>query len=419
LLSLQTQILLYFFTLTMSPSTDRVPSSERRLKRKRDEDARRIINDFQRRQESGRMSPETERIGNVFFNMANKSIERDDVDQDLLLAGWESFVKAADQTRAAREVQDDCNQKIVQLEKQLEDAKATQAKARAAVENAKAAVDATRSDAARARSNEFEATRRIKNMEFLFELGDWTQNILKEMAAVELTAKKADESDLHRYHRGTGLGPDDATNMVKKDLKWHAMRGRMTTDTHERVSEERERVETWRKDGEPADSAPWTPFLDRIEHICNLAGVPRAACLEWIRIYSDRNELAHRPPPRIEDFREGPSFDGDDSWKSFNWSRVKEAIEDRKAGVEARYAAGDWDEAQRDLFIEVIDQYWSNLSNGLEPDGTPSLTNAAKDISKDIQKNAGKKADSRADPPAHYPRSYKKGKWDDIPREES
>lgn len=233
------------FYLIMSSPTDGISRPDGPPKRKRDEDARRIIDDFQRRRECRDMSPETERIGNVFFNMANRSIVHSDIDQQLLFAGWESFVKAADQARVARAVREDCNQKIARLEKQLEDSKAAEANARARVEKAKAEIDAAKSDAEKARFENTEATSRIKDIEFLFEVGDWTAMVLKEIKLVEGEARQDGLSVVRQIYRDSGLSAADAQRKATADASWSAMKGRMTTDTHECVVEERERLEKW------------------------------------------------------------------------------------------------------------------------------------------------------------------------------
>lgn len=98
---------------------------------------------------------------------------------------------------------------------------------------------------------------------------------------------------------------------------------------------------------------------------------------------------------------------------------MKEAIKDRKADVEARHAAGTMDKEQRDIFIAVIDKYLSVLSESSEPDGTPIPSGRAMKFAKEVRKGAaGEDTKKHADPPDHYPSPYKKGKWDDIPKEE-
>ena len=70
----------------------------RDIKRKRDQDAQKIIDEFETRLFSGELSPDTERIGQDLAKRAARTIENDD-DQGALLCGCKAFIKAADKNQ--------------------------------------------------------------------------------------------------------------------------------------------------------------------------------------------------------------------------------------------------------------------------------------------------------------------------------
>lgn len=192
----------------------------------------------------------------------------------------------------------------------------------------------------------------------------------------------------------------------------------MATNTHNSVNKELEEIRSWHEEGEPEASIPKTPFLDRIQQICDHAKVSRVLALEMIKIYSDRNEFAHRSAPRIGDFTTGEMSSKEQAWEVVNWEELKNAIDVKKTEVKEKYDSGVYTKEQYDIHKTVLDQTWSELSdNTMTTDGTLTVTERAKQLA-----GAVFEAKKRAaqDPPVNLPSFYKKGKWDDLlPKEES
>jgi hypothetical protein len=111
-------------------------------KRKRDQDAQRIIDEFEARRLSGGLSPDTERIAQNLAERAGRTIENGD-DQGALLCGWKAFIKTADKSQTAREVREDCEAKIVRLEEEAKKARKAFKKTQAELEATKEELEAS------------------------------------------------------------------------------------------------------------------------------------------------------------------------------------------------------------------------------------------------------------------------------------
>jgi hypothetical protein len=188
----------------------------------------------------------------------------------------------------------------------------------------------------------------------------------------------------------------------------------MSTDTHVSITKEREGLDKWRVDGKPEHSALWTPYLDRLDALCKEAGINRAIYLDLLKTYSDRCELAHRAPPRVENFRIGDGSSGEGAWRTIDWKKMEECAK-RRADMQTRFENGQLDEGQRNFYDQTISLYWSRYCEGWGPDSTPILTTMARKASNANKGQDTKKKKTDVPPDPDYPSVYKRGKWDDIP----
>lgn len=90
-------------------------------------------------------------------------------------------------------------------------------------------------------------------------------------------------------------------------------------------------MDQWSSSGKPDHSTPWTPYLDRIDNLCKKAGIPRSSYLELAKIYSARCEIAHKAPPKVDDFRI-PDKDGSllSGIIHVNWREMEKECERRE-----------------------------------------------------------------------------------------
>ncbi|KAF5027105.1 hypothetical protein F66182_817 [Fusarium sp. NRRL 66182] len=293
-----------------------------------------------------------------------------------------------------------------------------------------------------------QARREIEDVEALLELGDWAavclgrikskeeaarkderdalttdyqkQNVVRKEEA-EMIAKAQAFANNEKYEGPGPWGPVNPELEAKADTNWNAMDGRNFHSVNEKIKGETKAINDWRKSGEEDSDLPPTPFLDRIQRMCDKAGVSRADCLRWVEAYSER-KAAHRPLPIILDFIKEIEQNGElvkvevdkqNPQDSIDWARFKAAVENRKEQVEERYAQGKIDESMRDRCIELMNEYWRPLSEHDDEDGNPIPSQYAKLLATNSLDKAAK-----SPRPTAY-RATKKPKFDDILMPES
>ena len=116
-----------------------------------------------------------------------------------------------------------------------------------------------------------------------------------------------------------------------------------------------------------------------------MLGISRQKLIDAIRLYSDRNQASHNPPPTIE---ENIKDDG-----KIDWISVRKKCEEKKTSLEADVLADRITEEQRDQFHVLIDE-WLRLHLR----GTVKKRNS----------------DKTRRQPSPFPSFYRAEKWDDI-----
>ncbi|KAH6887498.1 hypothetical protein B0T10DRAFT_460944 [Thelonectria olida] len=358
-------------------------------KRKRDVDAQAIIDDINERQASGEMSSPTKEISDIFLNRAKESLENDTVDQQMLRAGYQMFIKAEDRKSRKEPATADADAEPARDEPQSEQNKKS----------------------------------------FLLECGDLFGALLSIFKENEGPAKVEAQRLLQDHYKKGGDKGREAVTKARKISEWSTVAGKSTTEVYTDICPEWDAVDEWKLGGEVEADAPWTPHLDRIELCCNASkgpegkgkAVDRATVLQWIKHYSDRNEHAHHPSPRIGDFLKPGGWITGKEWESVDWVKMKQAIKVRKAQTRSRYEEGIYTKGQRDLFVDALTRQWMELATDSETDDGFTLTDAGKRAANHSSgtKPVVRPPTARPQPPSHYPSVYKKGKWDDIPRRDA
>ncbi|KAF5592347.1 hypothetical protein FPCIR_5668 [Fusarium pseudocircinatum] len=206
---------------------------------------------------------------------------------------------------------------------------------------------------------------------------------------------------------------------ANKTAKWDCLNGaRHTTSARDMIKAERKAVVDWHESGGSEHTAPGTPFLDRIQRLCDKAGVTRVQCLEWINHYAERNEACHNPPPQVHTFwmknAAGEDLQVDNpknAYRVIDWASMKAAVDNFKAEVENKYTDGSLSEERRTCIMGLADHYWKSYSIGTDEAGNPVPTDFAKREAEDF---ANGRAEANPDPPHDYLKKYHVGKWDDL-----
>ncbi|KAK3937296.1 hypothetical protein QBC46DRAFT_366332 [Diplogelasinospora grovesii] len=135
-----------------------------------------------------------------------------------------------------------------------------------------------------------------------------------------------------------------------------------------------------------------TDYWDQVRHMAAKISMSRQTLIDAIRLYSDRNESVHFPPPTVE---ENIKVDG-----TLNWESILAECKAKKTSLEVEALAGQITREQRDQFKILIDE-WLRLQQ--RASDKPSAATM-------IKHNAGL-ARLQLKP---YPSFYKHGKWDDL-----
>ncbi|KAF4464737.1 hypothetical protein FALBO_8424 [Fusarium albosuccineum] len=399
-------------------------------RRKRDEGADEVIRKLED-YKKGNLTPRSQKLCDDLLKRAEKAQDSGDADDGLLSSSFAYFEAKQKQVEEAKRGRESAECEMASVQESLK--------------SAEAKLESAEAELKEANKKEQDAKMALQDYELMFEFGDWFAGVLSRVRKTEddvrceqhaiikkeyqhknKVAKAEAEAKAKAEAKARGVayrGPVDFEKVepqaqAKAETEWHALEVRQVTDTHQWVKAEQAAVEDWRNNcgDESTVPTPDTPFLDRIELMCEKAGVTRSMCLQWIRHYSERNEISHNPPPRIRDYRKTIEKDGkvvrveaDKAEDTIDWVSMKATIDEHRADIEGRFEEGKLDKEKRDFYIELIDTYWRFLSEESDEAGNPVPTAYAKKAADDLKGKAEAK-----DPPETYRRPYKKGKWDDI-----
>ncbi|CAJ0547188.1 Ff.00g018150.m01.CDS01 [Fusarium sp. VM40] len=372
----------------MSSNTQHTPQG----KRKRGDVAEKVIRNLEPYKKR-ELSPSSSRLRDNLFEMANKSLESGDTaDENMLESVFDFFEVKQEQAREAEKQRKELSNEIVSLEKQLKDA---------------------REQLADSQQKEQKAKAEMYEFELVLGYGDWIQGLINK---VRNGNQKVEEAEIKALKHENQMSKEKAT----EHAEWAAFKTQDATKLRERVEAEERKVYAWRAGIRDEDTAPATPFLDRIQKLCDAEGITRPQLLAWIKEYSKRNTLCHTSPPQIQDYQKTTRKAGKDvkveiramdPFRAFDWARYKEAFNLSRNDIGARYAAGKIDERTRDFYLEAINAYWALYSVSEDEDGKPIPTKYAKDKARWVFNH------QEGLEPKNPPKRYKTGKWDDIEEE--
>ncbi|RBR14450.1 uncharacterized protein FIESC28_07686 [Fusarium coffeatum] len=406
----------------MSPSKQ-FPLQQK--KRKHVEVAEKVLSGLEQYKE---LSPASSRLRDKLLAMAKEAVDADDdADVSLLRGAFEFFELKQKQAEDAENERKSLSQEIKSLEAELQTTKEQYEHCKLEEQKAKADID---------------------DFELLLEYGDWfgksiasvkkgehaiqekdkqlsraeyqDQNNANEQEAItnakeEAEANGVEYTGLYTFH------DVDPEKEAQREADFSALdRGRWVTSTQERVDAEKAKILQWQTGAQDEDTAPATPFLDRIQRLCSNSGITRPTLLSWIAEYGRRNEKCHHKPPQVEDYRKVvKNLDGNmvkvklephDPTAGIDWVKFREAFAKHRSGLQARYAERRIDLKRRDAYMAAIDACWALYSVSEDGAGNRILTQYAKNVAGDIQQSQ----DMTKEPPENPPKRYKVGKWDDI-----
>ncbi|KAM0499510.1 hypothetical protein ACHAP8_005666 [Fusarium lateritium] len=404
-------------------------SAHGQQKRKRAVDDE-TLEELDRYSSSGSLSPISESVYPTLVELAHRS--SDDGHDETLQAFAKYFIAKQEQVVETKATLQELTDKVAELESHRKEMKAN---FDSTLKSQDAKLKAAETELEKANLESFEE-------EFLFQYGDWLKEVIahiksseapnrsKQSQALRNAAVKKVIAELDPIKAGGGIPtPEElkanhkkaeaAGEIASKSNKWSCLKP-TCTDALVLINEEIDAVKKWRQDGENEASAPGTPFLDRLDHASKHAGTTRAMCLLWASKYSERNEAAHNPPPRVGDFWKQAILNGelvdvpkpktkDLYYTCIDWMKMKNAIELHKSKINFYFAKQKISQDTRDCFVALADQYWKHFCSGKDTDGNLIPTKAAKDAA--AQHKAVPKI---SNPEKDFFKEYKKGKWDDI-----
>ncbi|KAL5593424.1 hypothetical protein FOBRF1_012526 [Fusarium oxysporum] len=207
--------------------------------------------------------------------------------------------------------------------------------------------------------------------------------------------------DLQARLTASGMPGTAAVNVANDSKKFKAAQSLQISETLGHIQPEIDAVTKWHSEGETAEP-PATPYLDRVAALCSRVGIKRKTYIDILHLGDSRNETAHHPGPRIEDYM--------DQSGNVDWSSVKRSCRNRKANFRRQFKKGKITQAQLETFRNIIDTWYNIQVSGHNPDGTVNLVEGMDDAIKEIRKKIAKKLI-----PVPIPDSpYEEGKWDDL-----
>ncbi|KAM0349832.1 hypothetical protein ACHAPU_003666 [Fusarium lateritium] len=396
-----------------------------RQKRKHGEVAEKVIYSLEPYRKRP-LSPLSSKLRDDLFQMAHKSLESGNAaDENMLGSVFDFFEAKQEQAREAEKQRQELSNEIVSLEERLEISKQQYTEIQQSEQNMK--VEKEESELLLRYGDWFQALiKHIKKPEGDIQTAEAqilktefeTENKQNKNEAVE-NAKAQAAANGVQYTGNHGFQAVNPDIEAKKHSGWSALLSRMVTGTETRVEVEKGKIAEWRTGDRDEDTAPATPFLDRLQKLCDIAGVTRPILLAWIKEYAKRNNICHTKPPQIKNFQKTVNEDGmevkvriqhEDITGAFDWVSYKAAFTSSRNDIEARYTAGKITERRRDVFLEAINAYWALYSVSEDEGGNPILTKYAESQAKQVYD----KQQSVTEPPENPRKRYKEGKWDDI-----
>ncbi|CAG1987815.1 unnamed protein product [Fusarium graminearum] len=375
------------------------------------------------------LSPKSKRLCDKLYETADKiKNDSDNTDESLLESAFEVVQKKQKQVEDAEnerkdllkklhDADDKCNSmtdKIESLEAQLKASDSQYKQEKVKYDNAKAELDEF--DLLRSYGDWFAILiKRISNVEPAWQSEEKNKLILKYNKLNDAKKEQAkEEKKAEMAAKGEKFKGDftyekvDPSNLATIETHWSAMYGRENTEIDERVEAEKEKIAAWRAGGGGEEDAPATPFLDRIQILCNIYGI-------------ERQSICHRQPPVVEDYwkvtqnSEGKTvhvvLKDEHAEEGIEWSTFWDAFHSFRQDIQTRYTAGQIDIERRNLYIETINEYYALYSKANDEAGNPILTQYAKNKAKDkCQLVNGKPTE----PPENAEKNYTEEKWDDL-----
>ncbi|TPX16366.1 uncharacterized protein E0L32_004015 [Thyridium curvatum] len=263
-----------------------------------------------------------------------------------------------------------------------------------------------------------EAASQLNRFGFLFKIGDWCEAIHDAIKYYEERDAKTNHSsnnnvikraeDACKFHHLTvdKFPPNKAQGYATNSRQWSAARGKWCTSVVANVEPELKDVGKWKESGEDPSQAPFTPYLDRLDLLCQDAGLSRTSYLATARVYSERNEAAHNPCIKLVDHV-------DPATKIVDWHEVKKACESIKEGSKKELDEGRFTAENHSFFVDTVN-HWLRMHVSSWPAGSAPVLTTFGEFERDKAERAASK---RLNPAAHNPHhgpSYKKGKYDDL-----
>ncbi|KAF4446816.1 hypothetical protein F53441_9597 [Fusarium austroafricanum] len=282
-------------------------------------------------------------------------------------------------------------------QKQKEEAKRNSTALATKVQDLEAQLQQVKAQLEESQDAERKAQAEYSDLLFMIEYGDWFRLLLSAIRFQESGVCKADvvifkaqyldEWEVHRdaveaagkaqaeaegvpYHgpseeqkRILGEEKRNVQKRAEATARLDCLNGeRHTTSARDMIEAEKQAILDWRESGQNESTAPGTPFLDRIQRMCDKAGVTRLQCLDWINQYAERNETCHNPPPRVSMFwmkdASGQDVEVDhpkNAHTAIDWAAMKAAVDNYKAEIDSNDSLS---EERRAYIIELIDDYW-------------------------------------------------------------
>ncbi|GKU04138.1 acyl- dehydrogenase [Fusarium langsethiae] len=229
------------------------------------------------------------------------------------------------------------------------------------------------------------ADHRLAELEFMFQYGDWLNEVLKHVKSKEVPIQNAqtkiltDEANNKSKaelialkatvviptpkqledHRAKAKA---ATASAKQLAKWSCLKPTITFALG-MIEDEIDAVQQWRQNGMNEASAPGTPYLDRIAQASEKAELGHF----WKKVTLDGKEV-------------NVSVSNDDLCHTcVDWMKMKTTIQEHKAKIQVCFNNKMISKDTRDCFVALVDQYWGYFCSGEDADGKLILTQQAKD----------------------------------------
>ncbi|TVY73946.1 hypothetical protein Focb16_v004817 [Fusarium oxysporum f. sp. cubense] len=226
-------------------------------------------------------------------------------------------------------------------------------------------------------------------------------DIHNRVKAGEVEFAREYAKDLQARLTASGMPGTAAVNVANDSKKFKAAQSLQISETLGHIQPEIDAVTKWHSEGETAEP-PATPYLDRVAALCSRVGIKRKTYIDILHLDDSRNETAHHPGPRIEDYM--------DQNGNVDWPSVKRSCRNRKASFRRQFKKGKITQAQLETFRNIIDTWYNIQVSGHNPDGTVNLAEGMNEAIKEIRKKIAKKLI-----PVPIPDSpYEEGKWDDL-----